>query len=106
MLDFSYINGSPYFAGVSLLLLNIGSRYIMNDIGEFLQKILAHDLFKKIILFAMFFVATRDFLTSLTLTGIFIVIIYGFFNEKSKYSLVPSSSKIKKRIADYYTNIR
>lgn len=102
MLDFSYLNQNAYFAGVSLLMLNVGSRYIMSDIGNFLESVLTHDLVKKVILFCMFFVATRNITTSLVLTVVFSVVIYGLFNEKSKYSLIPNKAKIKDTLRDYY----
>lgn len=102
MLDFSYINTNAYAAGVSLLMLNIGSRYIMGDVGKFLESIISNDIVKKFVLFSMFFVATRNVITSLVLTLIFSIVIYGIFNEKSRYSLVPNDRNIKRTIQEYY----
>jgi hypothetical protein len=106
MLDFSYINGNPYFAGISLLMLNLGSRYIMGDIGEFLENILKNDFTKKLIIVALFFVATRDIVISLVLTIVFTIVVYGLFNEKSRYSLVPNDTKVKNKLKEYYSNIQ
>jgi hypothetical protein len=102
-MDFAYVNNNAYMAGFSLLMLNVGSRYIMADIGGFLEKVLAHDLVKKLVLFCMFFVATRNAVTSLVLTVVFSIIIYGFFNEKSRYSLIPNDDLIKRQLSQYYT---
>ena len=101
-MDFSIVNNNVYIAGVSMLLLNIGSRFVMGDIGKFLEGILSHDIVKKIVLLALFFVATRNVVVSVVLTVVSCVIIYGLFNEKSKYSLIPVDSDIKKYIRKYY----
>ena len=101
-MDFTQINNNTYLAGVSILMLNLGSRYIMGDIGKFLESILNNDITKKIVLFLLFFMGTRNVLTSLILTLIFSIIIYGIFNETSRYSLVPNDAKIKQTIRDYY----
>jgi uncharacterized membrane protein (DUF485 family) len=104
MLDFSYINTSPYFSGIALLMLNLGSRYIIGDLGEFHQKVLTTEIVKKFVIFCMFFIGTRDIVTSLILTAMFCILIYGIFNEKSKYSLVPNNDLIKQKLKEYYTN--
>ncbi len=99
------VNNSPYAWGIALLILNVGSRYIMEDIGKFHQKILTNDLVKKFILFCLFFVATRDIVVSLILTLVFSIIVYGFFHENSKFTLVPDEDKINKRIEHYFDRI-
>lgn len=98
------VNNNRYFWGVTLLLLNLGSRHIVADIGQFIDNVLKHELTKKIILFSLFFVATRDVITSFIMTIIFTIIVYGVFNEKSKYSLVPDNKIIYQRIREYYQN--
>jgi hypothetical protein len=105
MIDLSFINTNSYVSGISLLLLNIGSRYLMGDISKFLENIFQTEIFKKIILFALFFVATRDIIKSFVLTLIFSVLIYGLFNEKSRYSLIPNDEMIKKKLQIYNLNM-
>lgn len=85
-----------------MLFLNLGSRFIMADLGQFNEKILSQNLVKKFILFCLFFVATRDVITAAILTICFSVIIYGLFNENSKYSLIPDDSFIKEKLKLYY----
>jgi hypothetical protein len=89
-----------------MLFLNMGSRFLMADLGAFNEKILSQNLVKKFILFCLFFVATRDIITSLLLTIAFSVIIYGLFNDKSKYSLVPSDPLIKDKMVSYYERLQ
>jgi hypothetical protein len=96
------LNNNKFFWGSCMLFLNMGSRFVIADLGSFNEKILSHNLVKKFILFCLFFVATRDILTSLLLTIAFSIIIYGLFNENSKYSLVPQENEMKNVIKKYY----
>ena len=102
---FDLINNNKYLWGCSMLFLNIGSRYLVADIGKFNEKLLSQDLAKKFILFCLFFMATRDFLTSIILTIASSILIYGLLNEQSRYSLVPVDSNIKNKLRSYYTNL-
>ena len=98
----SNINESKYFLGVTLLLLNIGSKHIAADVGDFHATILDNDLVKRFILFSLFFVALRDVVTSLALTLAFSFIVYGFFHEKSRFSFVPNKHAMNQRKDQYY----
>lgn len=104
-MDIQAFNHSPYLSGVALIMLNMGSRFVIADLGEFQQQLLATDLMKRLILFCMFFVATRDVVPATVLTVVFSILIYGLFNEHSKYSLVPDMAVIKGRLQDYYVRV-
>jgi hypothetical protein len=84
-----YLNNSKILAGISIVLMNIGSRYIISDLGVIHNKILSSEIFKKIIIFAMFFVATRDILIAFMLSISYVVIIDGILHEKRKFCIVP-----------------
>lgn len=88
-------NNSKVAAGISMLLLNCGSRYIVGDLGKFHQDVLSNEYVKKIILFAMFFVGTRDILIAFLLTVLYIFVVDGLFNEKKKYCIIPNKYKKK-----------
>jgi hypothetical protein len=87
------LNSNRVFIGVTMMIMNIGSRYVIADLTEVHQKIMSSPLFKQIILFCMFFVATRDIMTSLILTFAFVVIMHGLLNEKRKFNLLPNKYK-------------
>jgi len=86
-------NNSKVAAGISMLLLNCGSRYIIGDLGKFHQDVLANEYVKKIVLFAMFFVGTRDILVAFLLTVLYIFVVDGLFNEKKKFCIIPNKYK-------------
>jgi hypothetical protein len=83
-----HLNDSKIFLGITMLVLNIGSKYIIAEIGDFHARLLDNDLVKRFILFSLFFVATHDVVLALMLTFVFSCIVYGFFHEKSRYSFV------------------
>ena len=91
------LNGSKYFAGVMMLLMNLGGRYISMELTEMHEKILNHKMVRRLLVFVLVFYATRDIKVSLVLTAVFIVIVSGIFNEDSKYCLIPNSLIIDKR---------
>lgn len=87
LLDF--LNNSKILAGLSIILMNLGSRYVISDLGIIHNKILSSELFKKLIIFAIFFVATRDIMISFMLTISYVLIIDGILHEKRKFCIIP-----------------
>ena len=83
------LNQNKVIWGVSMLLLNIGSRYVVADLGKSHEYILSNQIVKKLVVMSMFFVATRDILTSFLLTLSYILIVDGILHEKRAYCLLP-----------------
>jgi hypothetical protein len=80
------IGTSPFFVGVSVLLVNVGSRFITHELSaddaEYQQNI----LLRRVAVFAACFMATRDILTSILLTAAFVVLAGGVFRGKGPFS--------------------
>jgi hypothetical protein len=85
----AYFNNSKILSGCCMILMNLGGRFIVGDLGIIHNKILATELFKKLVIFAIFFIATRDILTAFMLTISYILIIDGLLHEKRKFCIVP-----------------
>jgi hypothetical protein len=83
------LNQNKIVWGVSMLLLNIGSRYVIADLGKSHEYILTNQIVKKVVVMSMFFVATRDLLTSFLLTLAYILIVDGILHEKKHFCLLP-----------------
>lgn len=83
------LNNNKIIWGMSMLLLNFGSRYVIADLGKSHEIILSNEIVKKIIVMSMFFVATRDIVTSFLLTVSYIIIVDGVLHEKRKFCLLP-----------------
>ena len=86
------INNNKYFYGLMMIMLNIGSKYLTLDLSApFLKAILSSTVIRRILIFSIVFVATRDLKISLILTASFVIIALNLFNEKSKYCILPKS---------------
>lgn len=85
------LNQSKIVWGLSMMLLQFGARYVIADLGKAHEIILTNEISKKIIVLALFFVATRDILTSFILTIIYVIVIDGMLHEKKKLCLLPKS---------------
>jgi hypothetical protein len=88
-----FLNNNKIVWGLTMLLLNLGSRFIVADLGKFHEALLTNEFVKKIILFSMFFVATRDIITAFLLTILYIFVIDGLLHEKRKFCIVPNKYK-------------
>jgi hypothetical protein len=89
------LNNNRLFWGLTMIVVNMGSRYIIGDLTKVHEAILSNDYFKVIILFCMFFMGSRDVLVAICLTFGFIIIVQTWLNEKSKYNLLPHHIKEK-----------
>ena len=87
------IAANKLFVGISIFIMNIGSRFVIMEVGKTHEKLLSNDLVKKLVLFCMFFVATRDIMTSIILTFAFIVLMQGLLNENSRFNILPKYFK-------------
>jgi hypothetical protein len=86
---FSTLNNSKYFSGIMMLLLNIGGKQVSNEISFFQENILNHKVVRRLLVFVVVFIATKDVKISLIVTISFVVIVTGLFNEESKYCVIP-----------------
>lgn len=86
-----FTNENKFFLGLTMILFNLGSKYIVMDISKSHEMFLKSTIIRRLTIFCMFFVATRDLFVSLKLTSVFIILALGIFNEKSSMSVLPAS---------------
>ena len=84
------LNNNKYFIGVLMILLNLGSKYISVELSESQEQFLGSPIIRRIILFTVFFTATRDIWISFLLTAAFVILVGGIFNDSSNYCLIPT----------------
>ena len=88
------LNENKYFIGISMILVNIGSRYIIDDLNNEHRNLIRNEYIRKIFVFCVFFMATRDTIISIALTIIFIIFIKELFNfEKEEIKKDGSNNK-------------
>lgn len=95
---FNMLNSSRLFAGCVMLLMNIGSRFIIKDIPDDFFEVFELAFVRYITVFCIVFITTRDVKISLFLTLCFIIIFKHFINKKSKLCLISKFENKKKKI--------
>ena len=82
------LNENKYFIGFTMILLNIGARFIIDELDDDLREIISNKYIRRFFIFCSFFMATKDVFTSLILTIVFVIIINEFLvtekDEKDK----------------------
>jgi hypothetical protein len=81
-----YVEASPMFAGVMMLLLNVGSRYITHEYSDNDEEYMQNIFLRRLAIFAACFVGTRSIITSVLLTAGFVILSAGLFRGKSTYA--------------------
>ena len=76
-MDLDAVNNNKLFLGVMLIVLNIGSRYLVDELSTNPEEYNRNLVLRRIAVFAVCFVGTRDLVVSLLLTAGFIIIAQG-----------------------------
>jgi hypothetical protein len=82
------LNNSKYFAGILMILMNLGSKYISLELSESQDEFFSNIVIRRMMIFTVVFIATKDIVISLIITACFIIIVSGLFNESSKFCLI------------------
>lgn len=70
-------NNNKLFLGIMVILVNLGSRHIVDEISASQEEYSRNLMLRRIAVFAMCFVATRDLVTSIMLTAGFVILAMG-----------------------------
>lgn len=90
---FDTLNNSNFFIGVMMIILNIGSKYIGEELEKSHKNFLNSKIMRRLIIFTIVFIATKDILTSLIVTAVFVILVLNLFNTSSNYCILPKSVK-------------
>jgi hypothetical protein len=88
-----HINESKLMIGISMILLNVGSKYVDFRFTKAQEQMLKKGLAREIIIFTIVFMGTRDIMYAILLTAAFIILSETIFNDKSEYCLVSKKMK-------------
>ena len=72
---------NKYFIGVVMITMNIGARFLIDELTPEQKKMINTQNCRRFIVFCAFFAATRDLLSAVTLTIIFILFISEIFTD-------------------------
>jgi len=92
---FALLNNSKVFAGLAMLMVNIGSRYIITDFGLSYDQIMNNDVVKQIIVFCMIFAATRDAKLSIIISFLFWFVIMGILDKRKPLNILTNDEKAR-----------
>jgi len=95
-----YLNNSKFFAGVIMILLNVGSKFIQIQFSKSTEEYMKWSVSKQLLVFAMAWMGTRDIYTALGLTAVFTILSEYLFNEESSLCIVPHKYRILHKLVD------
>jgi hypothetical protein len=88
------LNNHKLFLGIMLILVNVGSRHFIDELSEDPKVYERNLLLRRIAIFAVCFVGTRDLVYSLLLTAGFIIIASGMSSRSREgYENEPKKEK-------------
>ena len=101
-----FLNNSKFFAGVVMILLNVGSKFIAIQFSKSTEEYLKMNVTKQLLVFSMAWMGTRDIYTSLVLTAVFTILSDHLFNEESPYCCVPHKYRILSKLVDENNDVQ
>jgi hypothetical protein len=99
-----YLNNSKFFAGVIMILLNIGSKFIQIQFSKSTEEYMKYTVSKQLLVFSMAWMGTRDIYTALGLTAVFTILSDHLFNEESSLCIVPHKYRVLHKLIDTNDN--
>ena len=95
------LNSNPYFIGSMMILLNLGGRHLATSLTPEQDKFFQQPWFRRILIFVIFFVGTRNALSSLFMSILINLLIGFLFNDQSEmYLLKPNVNEKKVEVKD------
>lgn len=84
---------SPYTMAAAIFLINVGGRFLPLEISKEQEKFLNQTWFRRVIIFVIFFLATRNIVTAGWMALIVILCIGYLFNENSSLYLFGNGAR-------------
>jgi hypothetical protein len=71
---FDNISKSPAMIGIAVLIINLGGRFLANDINRYDEKVLNNKIMKKLTIFSIAFLSTRDIKFSIVIVFLYSIL--------------------------------
>jgi hypothetical protein len=95
-----YLNNSKFFAGVVMILLNVGSKFIQIQFSKSTEEYMKYSVSKQLLVFSMAWMGTRDIYVALGLTAVFTILSDYLFNEECSLCIVPHKYRVLHKLLD------
>ena len=93
------INENKLFIGLMVITVTIGGRFIIDEFSESQKKMINNKLVRRVFIFCVFFMATRDIITAFILTIIFALVITSVDDDENKPSDEQHNELVKNKLA-------
>ena len=100
---------NKFLIGIIMIIINLGARFIVNELNEDQLKIVNSTYVRRIMIYLVVFMATRDIFTTIIIGTITILLIKEFFNNESENSLIKKENKnndISEKIKNIEENLK
>ena len=87
------LNKNTFFAGFIMIILNIGSRHVDLNLGETVELFIKQNITREILIFAIFWMGTRDIITASIMTMLFVIVTQFFMNTRSSMCILSDKYK-------------
>lgn len=88
------LNSSKFFAGMIMILINIGGKFLPIQFSKSTEEYLKNTVSKQLLVFGMAWLGTRDIYAALAISFIFIIISDYLLNEESGLCIIPPKYRI------------
>jgi hypothetical protein len=85
----SSLGGNKFFVAFLMILMNLSGRYLDFEMLPFQKEFLQSSMIRRIVIFAVAFMATRDVFAALIVASLFIIIVFHLCNTRSPYCVLP-----------------
>ena len=96
----SSLNNNKFFAGLIMLILNLGSKFITVKFSPSQEAYLRNSVGRQLLIFAIAWIGTKDIYHSLAITAIFVILADYLFNEDSDWCVLSDNFKSLKKEID------
>ena len=76
-------NTNPYFIGITMLLMNLGGRFLTLDVTKKQEQFFQHPWIRRLLIFIVIFMGTRSIWVAFWATLVVILLMGYLFNENS-----------------------
>lgn len=85
----NYLNNDKLFIGVALIFINVGAKYVNNDLPKNLDLLFKNIWLRRLVIFFIIFTAMRDIKLSLFITLVYIFLFNILLHEDSHVCIIP-----------------
>tara|TARA_Y100000389_G_C17389616_1_gene479092 strand:+ start:50 stop:409 length:360 start_codon:yes stop_codon:yes gene_type:complete len=92
------LNENKYFIGLMMIMVNVGARFIIEELNDEQRKFINNPYFRRIVIFSVIFLATRDIVSSFIITGFIVLFLYSCNDSDNEEKEESGMSSVKNQL--------